>query len=43
METVDDETSNAAMGFIDKQVKAGTTFLRLDQLDQNAGLYPHTA
>jgi len=26
METIDDETSNAAMGFIDKQVKAGTPF-----------------
>jgi arylsulfatase A-like enzyme len=26
METIDDETSNAAMGFIDKQVKAGKPF-----------------
>src|SRR5271155_4929402 len=26
METIDDETSNAAMGFIDKQVKAGRPF-----------------
>ena len=39
METIDDETSAAAMDFIDRQVKAEQTVLLLVQLDAHA--LPH--
>ncbi len=34
----DDETANAAMGFIDKQVKGGKAVLRLDEFHADAHL-----
>jgi arylsulfatase len=43
METIDDETSNAAMDFMDRQVKAGKTVLLLDELYKDARLYPCAA
>ena len=40
METIDDETSAAAMDYMDRQVKAGKPFFCLDEHDPHASAHP---